>query len=72
MMTTVEPIDELLQQKKLECQERLNKTNETFEPGKQFRFYMEGISACFFSPLMWWENENNNHTLGPYKTDHSI
>lgn len=36
MMTTVEPIDELLQQKKLECQEKLNKTNESFEPGKPF------------------------------------
>lgn len=36
MMTTVEPIDELLLQKKLECQEKLNKTNESFEPGKQF------------------------------------
>lgn len=36
MMTTVEPIDELLQQKKAECQEKLNKTNESFEPGKQF------------------------------------
>lgn len=35
-MTTVEPIDELLLQKRLECQEKLNKTNESFEPGKQF------------------------------------
>lgn len=41
MMTTVEPIDELLLQKKLECQEKLNKTNESFEPGKQFMVLYE-------------------------------
>lgn len=44
MMTTVEPIDELLQQKKLECQEKLNKTNESFEPGKQFMVLYEIVA----------------------------
>lgn len=47
MLTTDEPIEELLQQKALECQETLNKTNETFQPGKQFEFYI------YFMPLRY-------------------
>lgn len=50
MMTTVEPIDELLLQKKLECQEKLNKTNESFEPGKQFMvFYSRRDSSVKYN-----------------------
>lgn len=49
-MTTVEPIDELLLQKKLECQEKLNKTNESFEPGKQFMvFYSRRDSSVKYN-----------------------
>lgn len=41
MLTTDEPIEELLQLKRQECEDTLNKTNETFQPGKQFIFSIE-------------------------------
>lgn len=42
MMTTVEPVSELTLQKQFECQEKLNQTNESFEPGKQFIWFIWG------------------------------
>lgn len=40
MVTTDEPNQEWLRQSELECEDKLSKTNATFEAGKQFRFYI--------------------------------
>lgn len=46
-MTTDEPIAELLSQRKLECELKLNKTESIYMPGKYMNF-------IFFSSFCIW------------------